>query len=252
MDPYLERPELWPDFHDSLITYIREDLQPKLRPRYAALAQDRLYVVEHERPIWQDLSVVRTARDEGSVGTALAIEADEPLVVELVEEEVRQPLIHIVEPAAGNRLVTAIEVLSPDNKRPGDGRDSYLCKRNELWPSQSHVVEIDLLREGARALRVSADRPERSKPWCYVVAVSRQPAKCELYLFSLEDRLPRVRIPLAHDDPDVVLDLQAAFDRCWEAGPYPELLRYGEPPPGHLTRDQMEWCRHRLAEVNVG
>jgi hypothetical protein len=71
-------------------------------------------------------------------------------------------------------------------------------------------------------------------------------------LFSLEDRLPRVRIPLAHDDPDVVLDLQAAFDRCWEAGPYPELLRYGEPPPGHLTRDQMEWCRRRLAEVNVG
>ena len=252
MDPYLERPELWPDFHDSLITYIRENLQPKLRPKYAALAQDRLYVVEHERPIWPDLSVVRTAREDGSVATLPAVEADEPLVVELVEEEVRQPVIHIVEPAAGNRLVTAIEVLSPDNKRPGQGRDSFLRKRSELWQSRAHLVEIDLLREGTRSLRVSADRPERSQPWCYVVSVSRQPATHELYLFSLEDRLPRVRVPLAGEDPDVVLDLQAAMDRCWEAGPYPELLQYEEPPPGYLDREQVQWCRRRLREADLG
>ena len=252
MDPYLERPELWPDFHDSLITYIRENLQPKLRPRYAALTQDRLYVVEHERPIRPDLSVVRTTKDEGGVATALAIEADEPLIVELVEEAVRQPLIHIVEPAAGNRLVTAIEVLSPDNKRSGEGRDSYLRKRNELWQSRAHLVEIDLLREGVRTLRVSAEHLERRTPWDYVVPVSRQPSQVELYLFSLEERLPRVRVPLSHDDPDVVLDLQAVFDRCWEAGPYPELLRYSDPPPGDLTREQIAWCRRRVAEADSG
>jgi len=252
MDPCLERPEIWPDFHDSLITYIRENLQPKLRPRYAALTQDRLYVVEHERPVWPDVSVVRTARDEAGVATAVGVDADEPLVVELVEEEVRQPLIHIVEPAAGQRLVTAIEVLSPDNKRSGEGRDSYLRKRDELWQSTAHLVEIDLLREGTRTLRVSTERPERTAPWCYVASVSRQPATYELYLFSLEDRLPRVRVPLAHDDPDVVLDLKAAFDRCWEAGPYPELLRYGEPPPGNLAQDQISWCRHRVAEAGFG
>jgi hypothetical protein len=251
MDPYLERSELWPDFHDSLITYIRENLQPKLRPRYAALIQDRLYVVEHERPIWPDISVVRTARDEGGVATLPDVEADEPLVVELVEEEVRQPVIHIVEPAAGNRLVTAIEVLSPDNKRSGEGRDSYLRKRNELRQSGTHLVEIDLLREGTRTLRVSPDRPERRTPWCYVVSVSRQPLTHELYLFALEDRLPRVRVPLAHEDPDVVLDLQAAVVRCWEAGPYPELLRYPGTPPGNLTRDQIQWCRRRLAEAGL-
>lgn len=251
MDPYLERSELWPDFHDSLITYIRENLQPKLRPRYAALAQDRLYVVEHERPIWPDISVVRTARDEGGVATLPEVEADEPVVVELVEEEIRQSLIHIVEPAAGNRLVTAIEVLSPDNKRAGEGRDSYLRKRNEVWHAGAHVIEIDLLREGTRTLRVSTDRPERSKAWCYVVSVSRQRMTHELYLFALEDRLPRVRVPLAHEDPDVVLDLQVAFDRCWEAGPYPELLRYADTPPGNLSREQIQWCRRRLVQAGL-
>jgi hypothetical protein len=251
MDPYLERPEIWPDFHDSLITYIREALQPMLRPRYAALTQDRLYVVEHERPIRPDVTVVRTDSCEPSAATAVTVEADRPLVVEVVEEEIRQPLIHIIEPAAGNRIVTAIEVLSPDNKTPGAGRDSYLRKRAELWQAETHLVEIDLLRSGERALRVSAQRLEQVPPWCYVVSVSRRPSKCELYTFPLEQRLPRIAVPLAHDDPDVVLDLQATFTRCWEAGPYPELLRYGATAPGHLDSIQSAWCRKRLVEARL-
>jgi hypothetical protein len=58
MDPYVERPELWPDFRDSLIAAIRGLLQPVLRPRYAALTRDRLYVVESERAIRPDVSVI--------------------------------------------------------------------------------------------------------------------------------------------------------------------------------------------------
>ncbi|MFV2068700.1 MAG: DUF4058 family protein [Pirellulales bacterium] len=245
MDPYLEQSEIWPDFHDSLITYIREALQPMLRPRYAALTQDRLYVVEHERPIRPDVSVVRTDSNEDAVATAVGVEADRPLVIGLSEEEIREPVIHIIEPAAGNRIVTAIEVLSPDNKTSGAGRESYLRKRNELWQSEAHLAEIDLLRAGQRVLRVSAERLEREPAWCYVVSVSRRPSQCELYAFPIEQRLPRVALPLAHDDPDVVLDLQAAFTRCWEAGPYPELLRYNDAPPGDLSADQIAWCREK-------
>ncbi|MFQ6042589.1 MAG: DUF4058 family protein, partial [Candidatus Poribacteria bacterium] len=36
MDPYLENPVWWPDFHHSFITYARDALQPGLRPRYRA------------------------------------------------------------------------------------------------------------------------------------------------------------------------------------------------------------------------
>ena len=249
MDPYLERPEIWPDFHDSLITYIREALQPKLRPRYAALTQDRLYVVEHERSIRPDVSIVRTHADHGGVATAVAVEPDQPLVFEVIEEEIREPVIHIVEPAAENRIVTAIEVLSPDNKTSGPGRESYLRKREELWRADSHLVEIDLLRDGKRLLRVSDERLEELPEWSYVVCVSRRPAQCELYAFALEYRLPRIAIPLAHDDPDIVLDVQAVFTRCWEAGPYPELLRYDDVPPGSLTPEQTAWCRGTLDVV---
>ena len=146
MDPYIERSEIWPDFHNSLVAYIREVLQPQLRPRYAAFCQDRLYVVEHRRLIHPDISVVRTTANKG--GVAVAALPDTSLVVEIVEEEISQSLIHIIEPAAGNRIVTAIEVLSPDNKRAGPGRESFLTKREELSRAGAHFVEIDLLRDG--------------------------------------------------------------------------------------------------------
>ena len=42
MDLCPEDPVLWPDLHHSLITYIRDALQPALRPRYNATIGERL------------------------------------------------------------------------------------------------------------------------------------------------------------------------------------------------------------------
>ena len=47
--------------------------------------------------------------------------------------------------------MTIIELQSPSNKRSGgDGRRAYLQKRDEILSSQSHLIEIDLLRGGER------------------------------------------------------------------------------------------------------
>jgi hypothetical protein len=90
MDPYIERPEIWRDFHDSLITYIRAALQPVLRPRYVALTQDRLFVVESDRPIRPDVAVACTSSPKPAAGSSLAVvEPDAPTVFELWDEEVR-------------------------------------------------------------------------------------------------------------------------------------------------------------------
>jgi len=242
MDPYLERPAIWPDFHDSLIAYIRESLQPHLRPRYAALTQDRLFVVENDRPIRPDVSIIET----GNAGTPLttAAVADSPLVVEMFREEVRQPYLQIIEPAAGNRVVTAIEVLSPDNKVNGAGRTSYLNKQDELWMAQTNLVEIDLLRIGQPIVRIPEHRLEDLKDRRYLVSVTRSyPTRCELYGFALQHPIPQVSIPLASDDNDITLDLQQVFNRCWSTGPYPELLHYDQSPPGELSSEELSFCR---------
>src|SRR5260370_6131955 len=206
-----------------------------------------------ERPICPDVAVVRTPSQAPAASGATALaEPDAPAVFELWREEIRQPLIQIVEPAAGNRVVTALEVLSPDNKIPGSGRDSYLKKREEFWASATNLVEIDLLREGQPTVRLSAEQLARLQPYLYLVAVTRRwRSRQEVYPVRLRKRLPRLGIPLGADDKDVTLDLQAVFTRCWDEGPYPELLRYDGPPPGRVTPEEVTWCEQVLREAGL-
>jgi hypothetical protein len=63
---------------------------------------------------------------------------------------VRIPQVTVeIRDAASRELVTAIEILSPTNKR-ADGLEEYLSKRRHVLLSQAHLVEIDLLRKGRR------------------------------------------------------------------------------------------------------
>ncbi len=79
------------------------------------------------------------------------------------------------------------------------------------------------------------------------MTVVRRRRQYEYYPATVRERLPRVGIPLAHGDPDVTLDLQAAFARCWQSGPYPALLLYDEPPPGTFSGEDSAWCRRQVA-----
>jgi hypothetical protein len=156
---------------------------------------------------------------------------------------------YIVEPAANNRVIAAIEVLSPDNKIPGPGRDSYDRKYDELWSAGTHLIEIDLLRDGLRVPRVSSAHIPADPPWNFVVSISRWPSRLETYRFGLRQRLPRISIPLAHGDADVGLDLQGVFTRCYQSGPYPELLQYEGPPPGTLLDSELVWCEQTTKSI---
>ena len=44
MDPYLGRSDLWPDVHNSLITALRDELAPLVRPRYCVSIEERMYL----------------------------------------------------------------------------------------------------------------------------------------------------------------------------------------------------------------
>ncbi len=253
MDPFIERPAIWPDFHDRLISSIVGYLQPLLRPKYAALTQDRLFLVQSDRPIYPDVAVVQSPLPgwSGSTGAVAVLEPDAPAVFALDEEEFREPYIEIVE-AAGGRIVTAIEVISPTNKDRGPGQDAYERKREEYYDAGANLVEIDLLRSGSPIVRIAHYKLEHLRPWDYLVAVNRRwPGRQEVYAVQLERRLPRVSIPLLFGDPDVVLDLQVPFDRCWNEGPYPALSHYDLPPPGELSSERVAWCQQRLRDAGL-
>lgn len=248
MDPFLERPEIWPDFHDSLIAYTREALQPLLRPNYVALTQDRLFVVESDRPICPDVSILEMQSSRKPRSNAQMMLADPATtVVEFYREEISQPYIEIIEPAAGNRVVTSIEVLSPDNKTPGAGMTAYHRKQQELWDSRANLVEIDLLSTGTRTTRIEQIRVAHEVRRRYLVTVTREyPTRCEFYGIDLHQPLPKISIPLKSGDQDVTFDLQAAFQRTYDSGPYPQLLYYGHPPPTQLSESESNFVKQVL------
>jgi hypothetical protein len=248
MDPYLETPQLWPDLHQSLITYIRDALQPQIRPRYRARIEERLYVVQSSRSIYPDVTVVQHALREEAVAEITSsvkpadLPADTPFTLVLSDDEFREPFIEIIQPDSG-QVVTVIEVLSPANKTPGPGRELYRQKQGEVLGSEAHLVEIDLLSQGEHTLALPADRLPLLPPHRYLVSVCRGPEHMtfELYPIPLDKRLPRCRIPLDAPDPDVVLDLPAIFTRCYDNGGYADFIDYQQPSSTPLSDEEQAW-----------
>src|SRR5262249_6753075 len=139
MDPYLEDPQLWLGVHPSLVVYIRDYLQPQLRPRYVANIEQRVFVEGPDREIAPDVWL-RQNRPESSLGVAIAQE-DAPVLVRVSELEIHESYIQIVDRKSGQRVVTVLEVVSPTNKFAGPGRTLYLAKQREVRNSPTHLVE---------------------------------------------------------------------------------------------------------------
>ena len=259
MDPYLEHPEFFPGLHDRLINEICGALQKSLPPGYYADIRSRVWVEYVERPLEPDVNVLRSAppsaqAGEGNGATAVAVNVH-PVVVLVPQDEMRELFVEIHTVQGERRLVTAIEVLSPSNKTPGArgrGRGRYVRKQRELLGSEVHLVEIDLLRGGRPTTAVPRDRAvQEAGPFDYHVCVHRfdEAERFYVYPIPLRRRLPEIAVPLSPGDAPVIVDLQAVFDRCYDAGPYGRLSPYvGRTPEPPLTPDDAEWAVQLLRE----
>jgi hypothetical protein len=219
MDPYLEDDKLWPDFQHQLVHSLYQILLPGLMDRYRARVSHRHYV--NEQALFT--SVVREEHHEQYV-------------------EIRQ--------RADSKLVTLLDVVSPANKASAGGRCAYLDKRREARACNSNVVEIDLVMQGQPMLDYSRDGlPD----WDYAVTVTRatQPERYEIFTATLEKRLPRFRLPLANDDRDTVVDLQAAFTRAFDHGSFAEKIDYQKDPPTRLSEHNRQWLDAKMRELKL-
>jgi hypothetical protein len=260
MDPFLEDRLIFPDFHDGLIVFLREAIQPKLpEPYYAALGR-RAWVEVSERYVGPDVNIVLRERSRPSAnpGMTATIETTEPIIVKVPHDEQRETIVEIyVGRGDKRRLVTAIEVLSPSNKTPGEkGHDLYLRKQAEMLDCKSHLVEIDLLRGGTHSTAV----PEvwlagNVPPFSYHVCAHRFDNFEDYFIYPIQlaDRLPTISIPLLPGDGEVAVSLQQVFERTYAAGPYHREIDYRDPvPPPELTENEQEWVRQRLANTTAG
>lgn len=250
MDPYLENPAIFPGVHNRMIVYMADQLVPFLSPRYVASVGERVYVEsspgQSKHAIIPDAWVRRMRPTEDAAkGVAVAEipEFDMPTLIDAPELSITQTFVEIIDVESEMRVVTVIELVSPSNKYAGPGRESYLSKQREILTSDTHLVEIDLLRRGPHVLAVREYLTAGRYDYDYLVCVHRAHARqYETYPRKLQQPLPIIRVPLAGNDPDVGLDIQAALAQAYEAGGYSQRIDYAKPCEPPLTAEQQRWA----------
>jgi hypothetical protein len=219
MDPYLEDEKVWPVFQHQLVLCLYQILLPGLVDRYRARIGQRQYVTE------------------------------QALFTSIIRDEHQEEFIEIRQ-RSDSRLVTLVDVVSPCNKTGDVGRREYLKRRGEAKAGGANLVEIDLVLQGLPTLEYSR---EGLPDWDYAVTVTRaaHTEKHEIYSSTLQKRLPRFRLPLAADDRDTVLDLHAAFTRCYDQGGFAALIDYQRDPPVRLADDDRQWLHGVLRQQKL-
>jgi Protein of unknown function (DUF4058) len=264
MDPYLE--QYWGDVHQRIATYTCDWLQSRLPGDLRARMQERVYIEfpnARRALYYPDVRVVERPGLWPSAGAATAVAehstaedavngdpiCDVPILIHLEIEPVTEGYIEIIDVKSGHRVVTAIEVLSPTNKRPGEGQQLFLNKREDQQAAGVNTVEIDLLRGGTRVLMVDAEHIPPFHRTSYQVCVWRgsRRSRVELYRVPLAERLPVIAIPLRPTDRDVPVDLQAILEKCYRNGGYDDIDYRGEPDPPFSAEDAA-WTDSLLSE----
>ncbi len=194
----------------------------------------------HDRLMRPDVSIVRHAgaSDPEPSGSGM-VATLEPIAIPFAAavDEVRDTWIEIRR-LPDERLVTAIEVLSPTNKG-SSGLTEYLEKRHRLRIQGVNLVEIDLLIAGRR-LPMAKPLP----PGHFFTIISRASRSDigDVYAWSIERRLPKIPIPLEDPDPDVFLDLAEVFALAYERGRYARLIDYDRPLDLPLHPQDKDWA----------
>lgn len=256
MDPYLEG-ALWPDVHHRLASEISRRLTPRLRPRYVArievaIIQDVSYASEINIT-YPDVAVLRSkqasvlhdgqeapsAYNAPATVTPWGTIPPAPLTLEAPEAfRFRQATVE-VRRADDNRLITAIEIISPVNKRE-PGSSDYWQKRTRLYQAGVQLLEIDLIRRGIRPIRLP-EFPQTP----YLVVLTRSYARMiELWPTRLQDPLPMLPVPLSPPDSDVPLELGAALATIYDEAAYDLSIDYTTPPPPPpLSQEDAAWMK---------
>ena len=256
MDPYLEQPTFWSSFHQRLLVAIADAIGPQLRPTYYAEVETRTYLDDEDEELLvgiPDTLVMRSSRtdttvtpihEEMAVATQLR-----PVQVQLpIPLEVKERYLEVRE-VGTDAVVAVLEVLSPKNKRQGEGRAVYEKKRRTVLNSLSHLIEIDLLRGGTPMAMVGAEGTH------YRILVSRaaQRPMADLYGFNLQDPLPAFPLPLKSPDADLIVNLQDIFVGVYDRASYDLRLDYTQPIPAPaLSEAEQQWVERMIVPLREG
>jgi hypothetical protein len=244
-DPFLEDQGYWREFHTKYLSNMQDALAERLPDAYEVRIEERLSLdyEEHEVPhrdVQPDALIVRSSPPSRARSAPSAAATLEPVLLTLpsrrMEEVIEKRLA--IRRFPNRELVTAIELLSPSNKR-APGERLYNRKRLDLIHQDVHLVELDLLIGGAR-LPMDDELP----PGHYFAFVSRAEDRplSETYAWTIRDPLPTIPIPLKEPDPDIMLDLASIFATVYERARWGRSIDYAAPLDVPLSKEDRAWA----------
>jgi hypothetical protein len=187
MNPYLEHPSRWSEVHSRLISAIANNLENQLSDAY---------FISFEKVTFP------------------------------IPMEVREYYLEVRDIETGD-VITAIELLSPVNKRSGEGRRTYEFKRQAILGSQTHFIEIDLLRSGLPM--AMGETPEQTDYRLLVSRANDRPL-AQLYGFNIEQPIPLIPVPLKIGEQDLDLNLKLLPDEIYAQARYARRIDYQAAP----------------------
>ncbi|MEG4171728.1 MULTISPECIES: DUF4058 family protein [unclassified Microcoleus] len=257
MDPYLEHPDFWQETHHWLISAIAASLVPQIRPKYEVAIDKRIYEITDPHDSNSDsllvgipdVAIKRQSNNPNiPTGSVATLTITLPTTVKVpAPEKIKQTYLEVREMAT-KQVVTAIEILSPVNKRSGEGRITYLKKRQSILGSLTNLVEIDLLRkwESMPILNNSIESDYR-----ILVSPSNRRPFAELYAFNLRDSLPIFPLPLREEDVEPIVNLPEIFAGIYDRAGYDYRIDYNQEPVPSLSQEDRVWATQLLQEKEL-
>lgn len=242
MDPYLEDSAVWEDFHITLIVAMRAEINAVLPQGYVASADRHVWIEDPESGDVglrdPDVFISRTKAKGRIKKSRRAVAVAEPHTITLPRQAHKgKPFLKITD-SRERRVVTAIELLSPANKAPGNDRDSYLEKREEYFGAGINLVEINLLRKG----RCPPLGQPSSGDYYILVCKARDLPKADIWRFSVRQPFPDVFVPLRSSE-SIPFNLRRSVDRTYEEARYDVEIDYAKPPFPRLDEKDAAWAR---------
>ncbi|HZL36023.1 MAG TPA: DUF4058 family protein [Tepidisphaeraceae bacterium] len=245
MNPYLEAPGVWHKFHNHFCTRCLEALDPQVAPKYIVDVDENVYL--HELPADQrrlagrpDVFVSRRGIAAPAAPSAASLTA--PMYAQipsLAVDEERLPYLRILD-RQSREVISVIELLSPSNK--STDRRQYVAKRQQYMDAGVALVEIDLLRAGAR---MPVDEPPVCD-YCVMVFRPQESPRIGIWPINLRSPLPEIPVPLRAGEPDAKLALQPLLHLVYGTGGYERYIYENELEPPLAPQDLL-WASEILA-----